>query len=79
MGEHLESRICHLYVKNLGTLRVLPQQCYRIPSGRNSPTITCDLLLNLENLGSQSNSPRINRGALKLETAAATTTMSTMG
>jgi len=27
MDEHLESQIRHLYVKNLGTARVLPQQC----------------------------------------------------
>jgi len=64
MDEHLESQIRHLYVANFGIPRVLPQQCYRIPSGRNSPTITCDFPLNLANLGSQSISPRINRGAL---------------
>ncbi len=49
MNEHLESKIRHARVANLG----------------NSPAITGDLRLGLTNFGSQSLSPRINRGAHK--------------
>jgi len=41
MNSTLMPEISSSYVTNLGTPRVLPQECYRIPSGRNSPTIAC--------------------------------------
>jgi len=64
MEHDLAPEIFQLFGVNLVTPRVLPQECYRIPEGRSSPTIDCDSRLDLEDFRYNLAVPELIRGAL---------------